>query len=48
VTKRGRPVAKLIPIQRGGGALLGSLKGKIQVKGDIFSTGIEWKANAEP
>ncbi|MFZ5470954.1 MAG: type II toxin-antitoxin system Phd/YefM family antitoxin [Myxococcota bacterium] len=48
VTKRGKPVAKLIPVERGGKALLGSLKGKIQVKGDIFSTGIQWKADAEP
>ena len=46
VTKRGRPVAKLIPIERGGTALLGSLKGKIQVKGDILSTGTRWDAGA--
>jgi len=48
VTKRGKPVAKLIPVERGGGALLGSLKGKIQVKGDLLSTGIRWDADAEP
>ena len=48
VTKRGRPVAKLIPVERGGKALLGCLKGKIKVKGAILSTGIRWRANAEP
>lgn len=48
VTKRGKPVAKLIPIERGGSALLGLLKGKIQVKGDLLSTGIRWDADAEP
>ena len=47
VTKRGKPVAKLIPVERGGGALLGRLKGKIQVKGDLLSTGIRWDADAE-
>ncbi|HEY8206634.1 MAG TPA: type II toxin-antitoxin system Phd/YefM family antitoxin [Myxococcaceae bacterium] len=40
VTKRGKPVAKLIPVERGGGALLGRLKGKIHVKGDLLSTGV--------
>lgn len=30
VTKRGKPVAKLIPVERGGKALLGILKGKIR------------------
>ncbi len=48
VTKRGKPVAKLIPVERGGRALLGSLKGKIQVTGDILSTGVGWDANAKP
>jgi len=47
VTKRGKPVAKLIPVERGGAALLGRLKGKIQVKGDLLSTGIRWDADAE-
>ena len=48
VTKRGKPVAKLIPVARGGKALLGSLKGKIRVKGDILSTGARWDADAQP
>ena len=48
VTKRGKPVAKLVPVDQGGRALLGSLKGKIKTKGDLFSTGIAWKANAQP
>lgn len=48
VTKRGKPVAKLIPVERGGARLLGSLKGKLRVKGDLLSTGATWKANAQP
>jgi prevent-host-death family protein len=48
VTKHGRPVAKLVPIEREGKTLLGSLKGKLTFKGDILSTGVTWKADAEP
>ncbi len=48
VTKRGRPVARLVPIAQGGGALLGSLKGKLRFHGDLLSTGVVWKADAEP
>jgi prevent-host-death family protein len=40
ITKRGRPVAKLIPIRTESAGLIGSLKGKIKIKGDILSTGI--------
>ena len=46
ITKRGRPVAKLIPIQRESASLIGVLKGKLRVKGPILSTGLRW--DAEP
>jgi prevent-host-death family protein len=46
VTKHGRPVARLVPIGGEGRALIGSLKGKIRIKGNILSTGLHW--NAEP
>lgn len=46
VTKRGRPVAKLIPFGAESASLVGSLKGKIRIKGPILSTGSRW--NAEP
>jgi prevent-host-death family protein len=46
VTKHGRPVARLIPIGGEGRALIGSLKGKIRIKGNILSTGLHW--DAEP
>ncbi len=48
VTKRGKPVARLMPIEHGGAALLGCLKGRFRARGDLFSTGVEWDANAEP
>ncbi len=46
ITKRGRPVAKVIPINAACGSLIGSMKGKIRIKGDIFSTGIPWEAGS--
>ena len=46
VTKRGKPVAKVIPIGSGCAALIGSMKGKLNIKGDIMSTGIRWKAES--
>lgn len=46
ITKNGRPVAKLIPFERTSEELIGSLKGKIKVKGDLFSTGIKWDAES--
>ena len=42
ITKHGKPVAKLIPIKTSSKDLIGTLKGKIKIKGDILSTGIKW------
>jgi prevent-host-death family protein len=46
ITKRGRPVAKLIPIRAESASLIGSLKAKIHIKGNILSTGSEWDAQS--
>jgi prevent-host-death family protein len=46
ITKRGKPVAKLIPIRAESASLIGALAGKLKIKGDVFSTGIAW--NAQP
>jgi prevent-host-death family protein len=47
VTKRGRPVAKVTPIRIAKNAdLIGCMKGKVKIKGDIFSTGIKWNAES--
>ena len=40
ITKRGKPAAKLIPIRAESAALIGSLKDKLRISGDITSTGI--------
>ena len=44
ITKRGKPVAKLIPLGADSASLIGSLKDKIEIKGDILSTGVRWNA----
>ena len=44
ITKRGRPVAPLMPIRRNSAHLIGKLSGKFEIKGDILSTGEEWDA----
>ena len=46
ITKHGKPVARLIPIESGCADLIGSMKGKVKVTGDIFSTGIKWDAES--
>ncbi len=46
VTKHGKPVAKLIPIEVDSADLIGSLKDEIEVKGDILSTGVSWNAES--
>ena len=46
ITKHGRPVAKLIPLGGDSASLIGSLKGKLKIKGNIRSTGIRWNAES--
>ena len=46
ITKRGKPVAKLIPIRTESAELIGKLKGRVRVKGDIFSTCLSWHAQS--
>jgi prevent-host-death family protein len=44
VTKHGKPVARVMPIERASADLIGVLNGRITVKGDITSTGLTWEA----
>jgi prevent-host-death family protein len=46
ITKHGKPVAKLVAIGTESGALIGSLRGKIRIKGNILSTGLRWDAQS--
>jgi prevent-host-death family protein len=40
ITKRGKPVAKLIPIGAESSSLIGSLKGRLTIKDAILSTDV--------
>ena len=46
ITKRGRPVARLIPFESDCTRLIGSLKGKLNVRGNIYSTDLAWDAES--
>jgi prevent-host-death family protein len=47
ITKHGRPVARVIPASSDCAELIGSMKGKIRVRGKILSTGIRWGAQGD-
>ena len=46
ITKHGKPVAKLVPVESGMAQYIGCMKGKIKIKGNIMSTGIKWDAES--
>jgi prevent-host-death family protein len=46
ITKRGKPVAKLIPIETTSASLIGSLRGKLAIKGEITTTDVAWHAQS--
>ena len=41
ITRDGVPVARVSPYVRNDGDLIGSLRGKLKVKGDVLTTGCE-------
>jgi antitoxin (DNA-binding transcriptional repressor) of toxin-antitoxin stability system len=54
ITKNGKPVACVIPLDRNNddisssshGELIGSLRDKVKINGDLLTTGCQWDANA--
>ena len=46
ITKRGKPIAKLIPLGTDSATLIGSLRGKLKIRGDIMNTGTKWDAES--
>jgi prevent-host-death family protein len=46
ITKHGKPVARLLPVGAEPAALIGSLKGKLKIRGNILSTGLAWDAQS--
>ncbi len=47
ITKHGRPVARVVPYPARPADLIGALRDKIAVNGDILSTDRAWEADAE-
>jgi prevent-host-death family protein len=46
ITKRGRPVARLVPVEKEVPTLFGRMKGTIKILGDIVGpTGEAWEAD---
>lgn len=46
ITKYGKPVARLLPIESESSELMGALADKLKIKGDILSTGVSWDAQS--
>jgi prevent-host-death family protein len=46
ITKRGRPVARLLPVQENSAALIGALRERVTINGDLLSTGVKWNAES--
>lgn len=46
ISKRGKPIAKVTPIRTDNSDWIGSMKGEIEILGDIMSTGIKWDAES--
>lgn len=48
IVRRGRPVAKLVPVEEPGRSLVGALKGTVTILGDIVGPlDVEWEAAKE-
>ena len=47
ITKRGRPVAKVVPVSPPKRTLRGTWKGMLKIRGDIvhFDAGQDWESN---
>ena len=46
VTKHGKRVAGVLPYDQDCAELIGSLKNKIETRGDSLTTGVPWNADA--
>jgi antitoxin (DNA-binding transcriptional repressor) of toxin-antitoxin stability system len=48
ITKHGKPVARVVPCPRPSADLIGSLRGKIKIHGDVLTTGFGWDVRTGP
>jgi prevent-host-death family protein len=48
ILKWGKPVAKLVPVQERSASFIGSMKGSMEIVGDIVAPiDVKWEADAE-
>jgi len=48
ITKRGKPVAKLVPVGENSESFIGSMKGTMEILGDIVAPiDVKWEADGE-
>lgn len=48
ILKRGKPVAKLVPVTERSSAFIGSMKGSMEIIGDIVEPiDVQWEADGE-
>ena len=47
VTKHGKPIARVIRYEQEFADCIGSLRGKVEIRGNILGTGVRWNARAE-
>ena len=47
ITRRGRPFARLLPLEPHDAELIDSLRDKIIVRGDVLSTRVDWDADVQ-
>ena len=48
VTKHGKPVARVLPYDQDCADLIGSLEHRVEIRGEILTTGLRWNADARP
>jgi prevent-host-death family protein len=48
ITKRGKPIAKLVPLEDRPASFIGSMKGTMEILGDIVAPiDVQWEADAD-
>ena len=45
ITKGGKPIARVVPYSQAEADLIGSLRDKVNIRGDIMTTGITWSSD---
>ena len=46
ITKHGKPIARVTPYETSSAELIGALKDRLHISGDITATGVRWDAES--